>query len=383
MRPLDGVRVLDLTRLLPGGVCTMMLADLGAQIIKVEDPFGGDYARWMPPLVAGQSVFFRMNNRQKSSIILNLKESQGQDVLRTLVKSADVLIESFRPGVMDRLGCGYDSLKVVNPRLVYCGLSGWGVDGPYSQNADHDLNYVSVAGMPGSMETPQVIGGQVADIGGAYIAVTGILAALLRRERTGEGTFVDTSLAEAALPFMLYNWVENHALGTSAGQGGLTGGLACYRIYAAQDGNVALAALEPKFWSNFCNAVNRPDLISDHQNPERQRYLIGELKELFATQTVAAWEAQLGAADCCFSRVNALSDITNDPQFKARGMLGIFPDGTPWMRSPVRMNDEDVVIVNTVSDYGEDTRTVLEEAGYDAAQIAALVEAGIVKVYTS
>ncbi|MEQ9027995.1 MAG: CoA transferase, partial [Aggregatilineales bacterium] len=205
--PLVGIRVLDLTRLLPGGVCTMMLGDLGAEVIKIEDPNGGDYVRWMGPQIDKQSVYFRMNNRSKRSVILDLKTENGQIALKKLVETADVLIEGFRPGVMARLGCDYETLKAISPTLVYCALSGWGADGPYAMSGNHDLNYVAIAGLTGAMETPQVMGGQVADIGGAYIGVAGILAALFRRERTGEGAFVDTSLAESALPFALYNWV--------------------------------------------------------------------------------------------------------------------------------------------------------------------------------
>lgn len=377
--PLTGIRILDLTRLLPGAVCTMLLADLGAEIIKIEDPNGGDYARWMPPLINGQSIFFRMNNRGKQSIILNLKDERGQAVLKKLTENADVLIEGFRPGVMDRLNCGYETLKEHNPKLIYCALSGWGKDGPYVERSGHDLNYVSTAGMTGSMTTPQVIGGQVADIGGAIVAATGIVSALLRRERTGEGAFVDTSLAESALPFMLYNWAEALATGARGGQGALTGGLACYNTYSTRDGQyVALGALEPKFWANFCNAVGRPDLIEHHINPARQEYLRVELGGMFSMRTAAEWDALLGSADCCFSLVNSPDAIANDPHFKAREMLGVFADGTPWMRSPVRLSDSKPQISSDVPNYGQHTRAVLENAGYSPAEVDELLAAGVV-----
>lgn len=379
MLPLADVRVLDLTRLLPGGVCSQMLADMGADVIKIEDPFGGDYARWMPPLVDAHSVYFRMNNRGKRSVVINLKEADGQDILKTLVKSADVLIEGFRPGVMARLGCDYATLKGVNPRLVYCALSGWGADGPYSQYANHDLNYVATAGLIGAMETPQVMGGQVADIGGAFIAVAGILAALLRRATTDEGAFVDTALAEAALPFALYNWVESGAT-AEARSGNLSGGLACYRVYRTLGGgHVSLAALEPKFWENFCNAIDRPDLIADYQASARQDYLIKELDQLFAMQTLEHWDEVLSGADCCYMPVTPLAEVTNDPHFRARRMVGTFTDGTRWMRSPVRMSDAEPHITNTIPDHGEHTRAVLREAGYDDAEIERLRTTGIIK----
>lgn len=377
--PLDGVRVLDLTRLLPGGICTLMLADLGADVVKIEDPGGGDYARWMPPLIDGQSVFFRMNNRNKRSLILDLKQPDGVAVLKRLVERADVLVEGFRPDVMARLGCGYDSLRLVNPRLVYCSISGWGANGPYVNRSGHDLNYVATAGLTGAMAEPQVMGGQIADVGGAYVAVAGILAALLRRERTNEGGYVDVSLFESALPFGLFPWVEAVATGAGGGQGGLTGGAACYNVYRARDDRaVSLAALEPKFWTNFCAAVERPDLIPDYLVPERQPYLRAELAGIFALKTAAEWDALLNEADCCFAVVNPPGAVADDPHVQARGMMGVGADGAPWMRSPLHL-DGSSVERGSVPGYGEHTRAVLSEAGYTQAEVDALLQAGVVR----
>lgn len=378
--PLDGIKVLDLTRLLPGAVATMALVDLGADVIKVEGPDGGDYARWMGPTIDEQSVFFRMNNRGKRAIILDLKQPEGQAVLKKLAAGVDVLVEGFRPGVMARLGCDYEALKAVNPRLIYASLSGWGADGPYAALASHDLNYASAAGLPGAMETPQVLGGQVADIGGAYVMIAGILAALFRRERSGEGAFIDTSLSESALPFALYNWVEGMTLGVPGGAGALTGGLAYYRIYTAQDGKpMALAALEEKFWINFCTAVERPDLIEWHMQLDRQALLRQELERLFASRTAADWHDLLADADCCFSLVRPVSEIGDDPHYQARGMLGVFDDGTPWMRSPLRLSNSEPQPQNLVPGYGEHTGEVLRQFGYSDADVAALREAGTVR----
>jgi alpha-methylacyl-CoA racemase len=378
--PLQNTRVLDLTRLLPGAVCTLMLADLGADVIKVEDPNGGDYMRWMPPLIDGQSVVFRTCNRGKRSVIIDLKAQEGRALLHKLVESADVLVEGFRPGVMARLGCDYDALQTVNSRLVYCALSGWGADGPYAQNSGHDLNYTAAAGLNGAMEMPQVMGGQVADIGGAYIGMAGILAALLRRESTGEGGFVDTSLSESALPFALYNWVEALALSVGGGQGALTGGRACYRVYTAKDGRpVTLAALEPKFWANFCNAGNRPDLIDNYLKPERQPTLIAAVSKIFATRAAAEWDALLSDANCCFALVDQPGDAANNPHYQWRGALGLFDDGTPWMRSPLRLSNSEPVLRNIVPGYGEHTGEVLAEAGFMPEEIARLDEQGIIR----
>lgn len=378
LQPLAGIRILDLTRLLPGGLCTMMLADLGADVVKIEDPNGGDYARWMPPMIGDQGVYFRMLNRNKRSMILDLKLEQGQAVLKRLAEKTDVLIEGFRPGVMQRLNCDFATLKTINPRLIYCALSGWGADGPYAQRSGHDLNYVSTAGLTGAMESPQVFGGQVADMGGAYVAVGGILAALFRRERTSAGGFVDASLFEASLPFALYPWVEAVISGTGSGQGVLTGGAACYRVYKTRDGqHISLAALEPKFWANFCAAVERPDLIADYLAPERQPYLRRELEGLFSQRTADEWQTLLEPADCCFARVNPPEALADNPQVQARGMAGIGNDGAPWMRSPLRLDGEALERV-PVPAYGQHTRAVLNDNGYSHDEIAALLAAKVV-----
>lgn len=379
-QPLQGIRVLDLTRLLPSGVATQMLADLGADVIKIEDPNGGDYARWMGPSIDDSSVFFRMNNRNKRSIIINLKLDDGVGLLKQMVRQTDVLVESFRPGVMKKLGCDYESLRAENPKLIYCAISGWGATGPYAPFANHDLNYVSIAGIIGAMEKPQVLGGQVADLGGAYVAVAGITSALFRREKTGEGAFVDVGLSEAALPFSLYNWTEAETLGLPAGEGVLSGGLACYRVYTTKDNRaIALGALEDKFWGNFCLAVNRPDLVEYHQQIDKQVYLRRELEELFAQKTASEWDVELAYADCCFTVVKTPAEIGYDAHYQARGMLGKFDDGTTWMRSPIRINDSEPQITNDVPKYGEHTRAVLGEMGLDETEIARLLDARVVK----
>lgn len=377
--PLSGIRILDLTRLLPGGLCTLMLADLGAEVIKIEDPHGGDYLRWMPPLIDGLSAHFRALNRNKRSLILDLKQESGQNILKKLIGQADVLVEGFRPEVMKRLGCDYDSLKAINPRLVYCAISGWGADGPYVNRSGHDLNYVSIAGLIGAMEQPQVMGGQIADMGGAYMALGGILAALLKRERHGEGSFVDVSLFESSLPFTLFGWVESLLTSTGGGQGMLNGGSACYRIYKSQDNkHISLAALEPKFWRNFCTAIERPDLIPDYLAPERQVYLRAELEGIFATYTAAEWQAHLKDADCCFAVVNPPGALADDPHVQARGMAGQGHSGIPWMRTPIFISG-DSFTPGAAPGYGEHTRSVLDEAGYSQDDVAALLSAGIIR----
>ncbi|MCB9454054.1 MAG: CoA transferase [Anaerolineaceae bacterium] len=380
--PLSGIRVLDLTRLLPGSVCSLLLADMGADIIKIEDPNGGDYARWMPPTIDGLGSFFRVSNRNKRSAIIDLKDAQGRAVFQRLVAGADVVIESFRPGVMTKLGCDAAALRAINPRLVYCSLSGWGADGPYAQYSGHDLNYLAVSGLLGAMRKPAVPGGQVADVGGALAAVAGILAALVGREQTGEGRTVDVGLFEAALLFSLQPWIETmtaQAGDAIPSDGTLTGGQACYNVYTARDGRtVTLGAIEPKFWERFCQAVARPDLIPDYLAPARQAYLHVELAELFALRSAAEWEALLAPVDCCFAVVNTPAEVVDNVQVVGRGMLGIHEDGTPWIHSPVHLSDAPLQ-PGGVPGYGEHTRAVLGEAGYSAADIDVLIAAGAVK----
>lgn len=378
-KPLAGVRVLDLTRLLPGGICTLLLADMGADIIKIEDPRGGDYARWMPPLLHGQGAFFRASNRNKRSMILNLKSEDGQNVLHRLVESADVLIEGFRPGVTARLGCDPETLHAINPRLIYASLSGWGQTGPYTYLSGHDLNYVSLNGLQGAMGTPQPLGGQIADVGGAYAAVMGITAALFKRERTGEGDTIDIALSEAGMPFAMYAFVESAVTGVPGGSGSLTGGAAFYDVYRSRDDRpMALAAIEPAFWKNFCEAVNRPDWLPLHTDPSEQERLRREIQALFATEDAATWHERLADADCCFTLITPPAQITDDPQIQARGMAGIDADtGLPWMRSPVHFQDDDLTR-GTAPGYGQHTRAILNEAGYDDDTIQTLFDKGIV-----
>jgi crotonobetainyl-CoA:carnitine CoA-transferase CaiB-like acyl-CoA transferase len=381
--PLSGIRILDLTRLLPGGLCTLMLADLGADVIKVESPDGGDYARLMPPLIAGQGVIFRATNRGKRSVVINLKDPRGQVVLHRLAEGADALVEGFRPGVLARMHCDYDSLRAMNPRLVYCSISGWGQDGPYAERSGHDLNYASIAGLIGEMNQPQPLGGQVADIGGAYIAVAGILAALFRRERTGVGGFVDTALYEAGLLFAAVPFGEALTANRMDApvRGALSGRQACYNVYTTHDNKfVALAALEPKFWANFCTAVERLDLVDEYLNPSRQRYLLAEVAQIFATRTADEWAALLIPADCCFSLVNTPEQAFDDPHIQARGMLAVSDDGAPFLRSPIRL-DGDQPNMSAPPQAGEHTLEVLREAGFMDDEITMLRKDGVVRTY--
>lgn len=379
MLPLHATRVLDLTRLLPGAVCTMLLHDLGAEIIKIEDPQGGDYARWMPPLLDDMGVFFRSSNRGKKSVVIDLKSESGQAVLHKLVEGADALIEGFRPGVTQRLGADYETLRAINPRLVYCSLSGWGQDGPYSQVSGHDLNYIARNGLLGANLNPDTPGTQAADVAGAYVAVMGILAALLKRHETGRGDYLDVALSEAAMPLAMAAWVEANAQKAEDPFISLRGESASYNVYESADGQpLALGAIEPKFWANFCRAVGMPDWIPQHTQRERQPELIRLVAALFKTKTAAAWETLLAGVDCCFTLVIAPGRLLDDPQIRARGLVGVTDAGLPWMRSPIRLGDDKIELREAPA-YGEHTRQTLAEIGYSAGEIERLANIGIIR----
>ncbi len=379
MNPLHNTRILDLTRLLPGAVCTMLLRDLGAEIIKVEDPRTGDYARLLPPLIDGMGAYFRSSNGGKKSIALDLKTAAGQAILHRLVATADVLIEGFRPGVTERLGADYETLRAINPGLVYCSLSGWGQSGPYASLSGHDLNYIARNGVLGADLNPNSPGAQVADVSGAYVAVMGILAALLQRHHTGRGDYLDVALSEAAMPLALAAWVEAQTTPANGGFISLRGESACYRVYHCADGEaVALGAVEAKFWANFCNAVGQRKWIGPQHDRSRQPALIDEVAALFRTKPATEWAALLNEADCCFTRVIAPKHLLEDPQIAARGMIGVDDSGVPWMRSPIRLG-EDGISPQPAPAHGEHTGEVLREIGYSYGEIGTLMKDGVIR----
>jgi crotonobetainyl-CoA:carnitine CoA-transferase CaiB-like acyl-CoA transferase len=384
--PLAGVRILDLTRLLPGGYCTLLLADLGADVIKVEEPGRGDYVRSTPPLVGGVGAAHLALNRGKRSIALDLKSVAGVDALTRLVRSADALVESFRPGVMDRLGVGYGVLSAANPALVQVAITGYGQDGPYRDRAGHDIDYIAYGGVlsmtgPPREGSPVPPGVQVGDLGGGALGAVGLLSALVEARATGRGRFVDISMLDAVV-----SWLSVHLAGFLAtgvepapGVAVLGQGLACYRIYRTGDGgHVAVGALEPKFWSALCAALGVPDLVAEQFGPpEHQERTAARLQAVFETASRDEWTDRLGHLDACVAPVNVLADVVRDPQVLHREMVAA-AGGRPVGPGPaikisgVRISRADA----PAPALGEHTEHVLAEAGFSREEIDALRAAG-------
>ncbi len=385
--PLAGIKVLDLSRLLPGPYATLVLSDLGAQVDKVEEPSVGDYLRLFPPLVdfsgkqagAPASAEFHALNRDKRSLALDLKDPRGAQVLLRLLPRYDVLVETFRPGVLDRLGLGVARLHAQNPRLVVCSITGYGQTGPMSRRAGHDVNYLARAGVLGltgpADGTPSPFGGQVADVGGSLWAVIGIQAALVERERTLRGKHVDISMTEASATFAVTAFARALA-GTPVSRGAdlLTGGIAPYGVYATKDGALmSLGALEPKFWFAFCEAVEmEPDPMAVLPGPH-QAELALKVARIFASRTRADWEQFFFTRDVCCEPVLSPEEALDEPQARHREStfeaFGLRMQRTPLGRTTGH---------RPAPRLGEHTDRVLGDAGFTSAEVEVLRAAKVV-----
>lgn len=332
--PLKSIRVLDLSRLLPGPHCTMMLADFGAEVIKVEHPELGDYIRDFHPKLNEDSAMFHSLNRNKKSVTLDLKSNTGKEQFLQLVKTADVLVESFRPGVMKKLGLDYEELKQMNPGLIYCAITGYGQDGPYADKPGHDINYLSYSGLLNLMGQknlkPMIPAAQIADIGGGSLpAVIGILLALFERQRTGEGQLVDVSMLDGVMSW-LHMSLPNHFVGQEQrrGQDLLTGGYACYQVYETKDNRyLAMGGIEEKFWREFCEGIGRKEFIPLLHAPlDEQQRLINEIQEIMLEKNLEEWMEVFFEREACVSPVNTFDEAVADPQVVARDMIQTIND---------------------------------------------------------
>jgi alpha-methylacyl-CoA racemase len=393
-RPLDDVRILDLTRLLPGGFCTLLLADLGADVIKVEDTGQGDYVRWAPPYygddeqtpLGTRSAIYLSLNRNKRSIRLDLKQEGGRQALIKLAETADVLVESFRPGVLDKLGVGYDVLRQANPALVYCPITGYGQDGPNRDRAGHDMNYLGlngVLGLTGEAGGPPIqSGAQIADLGGgALMAAVGILAALQEARRSGQGQMVDISMTDGSLAWLAMEAGRYFGSGEVPRRGNimLSGGIVCYRPYEAADGWVTCGALEPKFWARFCKAVDREDLI-EHQFAKPGSDSHRQVEEIFRARTRQEWKAFNDQHDAMIEPVLDLDEALESELAREREMVISYEQPelgeVRQLGFPIKLSQTPASIERPAPALGEHTMEVLRNAGYSAEEVAALEERG-------
>jgi crotonobetainyl-CoA:carnitine CoA-transferase CaiB-like acyl-CoA transferase len=409
--PLQGIRVLDLSRLLPGGFCSLLLADFGAEVLKVEDTGMGDYIRWSSPYYDGahesaRSALFLALNRNKRSIRLDLKSEGGREALLRLVREYDVVLESFRPGVLDRLGVGYERMRDQNPGIVYCAISGYGQDGPKRDRSGHDMNYLGLVGLLGLTGAaggePVQAAGQIADIGGgALMAAFGILAALRERDGSsplpsregrpacagsqgsGEGQFVDVSMTDGSLSWLAMVAATYFADGVVPHRGELplAGALVCYRPYECADGWVTLGALEPKFWQAWCRGVGREDLIAmQFERPGSDAH--AQVCEIFRSRTRDQWEAFAQDNDCCLEPLLELDEALASELVREREM--VVEISQPGAERPVRQLGIPVKLDRTPGDVarlpgpalGEHTEEVLLGAGYSEEEVAQLLASG-------
>jgi alpha-methylacyl-CoA racemase len=399
--PLSGVKVLDLSRLLPGGFCSLLLADFGAEVLKVEDTGAGDYIRWAPPYYEGaqdsaKSAMFLSLNRNKRSIRIDLKNEAGREVLLRLVGGYDVVLESFRPGVLDRLGVGYERMREVNPGIVYCAISGYGQTGPKRDASGHDMNYLGLIGLLGLTGerdgAPVQAAGQIADLGGgALMAAFGVLAALRERDGgpgnpgSGEGQFVDVSMADGALSWLAMVAGQYFADGVvqRRGEQMLAGSIVCYRPYECSDGWVTLGALEPKFWQAWCRGVGREDLIEKQfERPGSEAH--EQVIEIFKGHTREEWAKFATEHDCCLEPVLDLDEALSSELVGEREMVVTLDQ--PGVHDGVRQLGIPVKLARTPGEYnrlpgpglGEHTEQVLRAAGYSEQQVVELLEQGAV-----
>ncbi|MCG2576091.1 CoA transferase [Dechloromonas sp. XY25] len=377
--PLAGIRILDLTRLLPGPVATLHLADLGADVIKIEDPQLGDYARTLGTGQGEDSAYFRMINRNKQGLVLDLKKPEGVEVFLRLAASADVVVESFRPGVVDKLGIGYETVRALNPKITYCSISGYGQDGPYKHLAGHDINYLGYAGVLDQIgiegSQPAIPNFQIADLlGGALTAAMGILASVVEAQRSGQGRYVDVSMTDSVLAHTYFAMLRLNDAGASAPRGTdlLTGGLPCYATYRCADGKyMAVGALEGKFWQICCSVLERPKWIARQWDAG----LRAEMSALFATRDRDDWAARFAASDCCVTPVLAPEEALHNEQLAARGMI-MRRDGLTQFAPPLKLSEHEFAIRQPAPRAGEHNAAILRAAGYSEADVVRLQQSG-------
>ena len=385
---LSGLKMLDLSRLLPGPYCSLLLADLGMEVLKIEDLEIGDYMRKMGPVRKQDSAYFIAVNRNKKSMALNLKVKEGKEIFFKLIETYDIILESFRPGVMDRLGIGYEELKERNPRVILCSLSGYGQDGPYRERSGHDINYIGLGGileLIGEKNGAPVIPGvQMADLGaGGMMSAIAILAAIVHRGKTGEGQYLDVAMLDGAI-----SWLSIHAGKyfmdeelPKRGDMVLSGRYACYHVYETKDGRyMSLGALEPKFWENFCETIGRRELVfKQYLEGDERLHLIEEIQKIFKTKTQKDWVDTFKNADACCEPILNLEEVFCHPHVLHRQMAKDLEHPVEGkigqVGSPIKSSQFTFEIRTPPPRWGEHTMEVLKAIGYSEKQIQHFKEA--------
>ena len=391
--PLQGIKVIDFSQILAGPFCTMLLADMGADVVKIEKPNGGDDTRrYGPPFIEGESAAFLTLNRNKRSIILDLKSEQGIAIVRRMLEDADVMIHNFRPGVVDRMGLAYDNVSAINPAIVYCTVSGFGTTGPYSSRAGFDLvaqgmsGLMSINGFPGA--PPAKVGVPMADLNTGMFCAYGILTAYINRLATGQGQHVDASLLESGMAYTLYESATYFATGEVAGPlGSAHRMIAPYQAFATQDGYINIGAANQNNWERMCRAVGREDLLDDKRfasNPERMvsiDALTPIMEETFRTQTTAHWVEVLEKAGVPCGPIYNIEQVYADPHVQSRDMaVELEHPKSGAIRNigvPVKLSDTPGSVRTPAPLLGQHSDEVLAQFGYAATDIEAFKNAGV------
>jgi len=385
---IEGMKILDLTRLTPGGYTTKLLSELGASVTKIEDTQNGDYMRIVGPMYDEYSIWFHALNVNKKSVCLDLKHPRGTKIFEKLVQKFDVLIESFRPGVMARLGLDYKALSKINPRLVYCSLTGYGQTGPFKSQPGHDINYMAITGalgLNGPRNGPPVPPGlQVADLGGATMAAVGILAAYIGAQRTAKGRYIDVSMTDTVLSWLPLEMAEYLATGNTPqrGQSYLNGGEACYAVYQTKDGRyVSIGNREEKFWMSFCRAARRQDL--EKLQFSKQETDFDKVGAFFKSKTLQEILSLFDSVDTCATPVLSLDEVPEHPQIKARGMiLEEDKDASlpPLLACPLKFSNGTSQTYQRAPRLGEHTREILKSIGLTDESIEQAARDGIIRI---
>jgi len=387
MQPLTGFTVIDLSRLLPGPLCTYMLASLGARVIKVEEPKGGDYSRYIPPLREQMSLLFLNLNRGKESIAVNLKKEQGRKIVTRLTENAHIFVEGFRPKTTERLGLGYDTLARINPKLVYCSISGYGQKGGYALRPGHDANYMALSGVLDTIKTedgkPVIPGIQIADYVSALFAVIAILSAIMNAQKTSRGRYIDIPMVQSSAAMFFPESARFLDRGEPPRPSGerLSGGFVCYQVYRTRDDKfITLGALEPQFWEAFCNAVGRADLIdSAYDQAEPDSWAYNEMVKLFSERSLKEWEELLANVDTCAEPVLNLFEAISRPPLSDLDVLEVCEHPSEGRFRTIRIPGFERSPELPAPKLGQHTKPILQEIGYDDETINKLESSEVVK----